>query len=144
MVALQEAETNAGRIATALGWGFSSDRSQVISRFPILEPADGDGVYVLVEVRPGRVVAVASVHPPAEPYGPELALQGGTPDEVIALERRIRLPKLRAPPRGAAPDGRGRDPGLPAGRLQRPIAPGLDRAHASGPGRRSPPRSTGR
>ena len=48
-------------------------RTQVISRYPIVEPADAVGVYVLVEVRPGRVVAVASVHPPAEPYGPELA-----------------------------------------------------------------------
>ena len=49
----------------------------MISRHPIVEPADGVGVYVLVEVRPGRVVAIASVHPPAEPYGPELAGQGG-------------------------------------------------------------------
>ena len=56
------------------------------------------GVYVLVEVRPGRVVAIASVHPPAEPYGPELAGRGATEAEVIALERRIRLPKAgRAP-----------------------------------------------
>jgi endonuclease/exonuclease/phosphatase family metal-dependent hydrolase len=96
IVALQEAETNAGRIATALGWDFASDRSQVISRHPIVEPADGLGIYVLVEVRPGEVVAVASVHPPAEPYGPELTLRGGTTDEVIALERRIRLPAIQA------------------------------------------------
>ena len=96
IVALEEAVTNAGRIAAALGWASWSDRSQVISRYPIVEPADGVGVYVLVEVRPGRVVAVASVHPPAEPYGPELAGRGGTEAEVIELERRIRLPKLDA------------------------------------------------
>jgi endonuclease/exonuclease/phosphatase family metal-dependent hydrolase len=96
IVALQEAVTNAGRIAAALGWAFASDRSQVTSRFPIVEPADAVGAYVLVEVRPGRVVAVASVHTPAEPYGPELAGRGGTEAEVIALERRIRLPKLDA------------------------------------------------
>ena len=96
IVALEEAVTNAGRIATALGWDHASDRSQVIARHRILEPADGVGVYVLVEVAPGRVVAVASVHPPAEPYGPELAGRGGTEAEIIDLERRIRLPKLEA------------------------------------------------
>ena len=66
IVALEEAVTNAGPIATALGWASWSDRSQVISRHPIVEPADGVGVYVLVEVRPGRVVAVSSFHPPAD------------------------------------------------------------------------------
>ena len=51
IVALQEAVTNTGRIAAALGWDFASVRSQVISRFPIIEPVEGVGVYVLVEVR---------------------------------------------------------------------------------------------
>ena len=94
VVALQEAVTNAGRIAAALGWAFASDRSQVISRHQILEPTDGIGTHVLVEIRPGRVVAVASVHPPAEPYGPELAAHGASEADVIELERQIRLPVL--------------------------------------------------
>ena len=97
IVALQEAEGNAARIATALGWRFASARTQVIARWPILDPVDREPGLVFVEVRPGRAVAVMSVHPPAEPYGPELAAQGGAAVEIEALERRVRLPRLERP-----------------------------------------------
>ena len=97
VVALQEAMGNTARVAEALGWGYASHRTQIVSRHPTLVPALEDGVSAYVEVRPGRVVALASVHPPAEPYGPELAGRGGSPSEVIDLERRVRLPRLRRP-----------------------------------------------
>ncbi|MHB8459538.1 MAG: endonuclease/exonuclease/phosphatase family protein [Candidatus Limnocylindrales bacterium] len=94
IVALEEAMGNTARIADALGWGFASARTHVLSRHPIVEPADGDGVFVFVEIRPGRIVAVANVHLPADPYGPHLAAEGGSPAEVVILERCIRLPVL--------------------------------------------------
>ena len=97
VVALQEAEGNANQIATALGWGFASARTQVIARWPILDPVDREPGLVYVEVRPGRAVAIMSVHPPAEPYGPELAARGGSASGIEALERRIRLPRLERP-----------------------------------------------
>ena len=94
IVALEEAMGNTARTADALGWEHASARTHVLSRHPIADPPDGDGVYVFVEVRPGEIVAVANVHQPADPYGPDLALRGGTPADVVDLERRIRLPKL--------------------------------------------------
>lgn len=97
IVALQEAVGNADRIAASLGWGFASHRTQVISPHPIVDPPDPEAPYQLVEVRPGRVVAVMSVHPPAEPYGPEAMLRGASVAEIIELERRIRLPRLERP-----------------------------------------------
>jgi exonuclease III len=97
IVAIQEAMGSTARVAEALDWAYASHRTQVVSRYPLILPAETDGVSAYVEVRPGYVVALASVHPPAEPYGPELALAGGSADEVMALERRIRLPRLDRP-----------------------------------------------
>lgn len=94
IVALEEAMGHTARIADALGWGFASARTQVLSRHPIVDPPAGDGTFAYVEVQPGKVVAVANVHLPAEPYGPELASRGGSAEALIALERRIRFPKL--------------------------------------------------
>lgn len=94
VVALQEAWGNTARIAEALGWGFASHRTQILSRHPLVDPAAGDPGPTLAEVRPGQVVAITSIHLPAEPYGPELARRGGSETDVIDLERRVRLPRL--------------------------------------------------
>src|SRR6185295_5419551 len=51
IVGIEEGEHNAGVIAAALGW-HASDRLQVISRFPIVDPPGGEGVAVWVEVLP--------------------------------------------------------------------------------------------
>lgn len=92
-VALQEAMANTARIAEALDWPFASVRTQVISRHPIADPPAGGG-HVFLEIRPGRVVALASVHLPADPYGPEAVASGADPASVVALEQRIRLPSI--------------------------------------------------
>ncbi|MGH2511625.1 MAG: endonuclease/exonuclease/phosphatase family protein [Candidatus Limnocylindrales bacterium] len=94
IVALEEAMGNAGPIAAALGWGFASNRSQLISRHPIVDPSAGEGVFEFVEIRLGRVVAVANVHLPSEPYGPSLVRQGVGWDAVVDLESRVRLPEI--------------------------------------------------
>ena len=61
VVGIQEAEGNLQRLAAALGWNYNL-RQYVISRFPLAEPPGVDGKYVLVEVEPGRMVALANVH----------------------------------------------------------------------------------
>ncbi|MFI5101103.1 MAG: endonuclease/exonuclease/phosphatase family protein [Actinomycetes bacterium] len=94
VVGLQEAERNTDVIAKALGW-YSSARDHVISRFPIVDPPDGDGVYVFVEPSPGRVVAVANVHMPSDPYGPYAVRDGATRAQVLELERTVRLPAIQ-------------------------------------------------
>ena len=95
IVGLEEAMGNTARVAAALNWGFASARTHVLSRHPVVEPPNADGVYEYVEIQPGRIVAVANVHLPAEPYGPALLAMGGSPAEVDDLERRVRLPGLQ-------------------------------------------------
>jgi exonuclease III len=95
IVGLEEPEGNAPAIAAALGWKHVDPRSDVISRFPIIDPPGGDGRFVLVEVRPGEVVAVANVHLPSDPYGPYWVAAGRSVGELLALERRLRLPKIQ-------------------------------------------------
>ena len=48
VIGLEEAETNTGRLARAAGYPYWSDATQVVSRFPLLEPPDAKGHYVFV------------------------------------------------------------------------------------------------
>ncbi len=93
IVGIEEGEHNAGLIAAALGW-HASDRLQVISRFPIVDPPGGGGIHVWVEVLPGRFVAIGNVHLPAEPYGPYEIRDGTALADVLALEASVRLPAI--------------------------------------------------
>ncbi len=94
VVGLQEVEGHARQIAEALGWLYVDERMQIISRFPLIDPPGADGLYTLVEVRPGQVFAMANVHLPSDPYGPEAVRDGATPEEVLELEAEMRLPLL--------------------------------------------------
>lgn len=93
IVAVQEAEGNLTRLAADLGW-HCDVRSYVVSQHPIIDPPEGGGRYVYVEIRPGRVVAVANVHLPSDPYGPHWVRDGRSLEEVLDLERATRLPGI--------------------------------------------------
>jgi len=106
IVGIEEGEHNAGVIAGAIGWN-ASDRTQVISRFPIVDPPGAGGHYVWVEVLPGRFVAIGNVHLPSDPYGPYEIRDGATLDQVLDLETSVRLPAIQTsigvlPPLAAA------------------------------------------
>ena len=104
VVGLQEAEGNTRRIAAALGWPYWSDRLHVVSRHPLIDPPEARGEYVLVQLRPGEVFALANVHLTSDPYGPYAVRDGRPLNRVLALERRVRLPEIRATLR-ALPSG---------------------------------------
>jgi endonuclease/exonuclease/phosphatase family metal-dependent hydrolase len=91
---IQEPEGNLERLAGDLGWHFNR-RNHVISKYPLIDPPGGDGRFLFVEVRPGRVVAMANVHLPSDPYGPYWLREGRAPAEVKALEREVRLSALQ-------------------------------------------------
>ncbi len=93
-VGIQEGTGNACRIADALDWQ-CSPRLQVISRFPLIDPPGADGLYVYNEVAPGRIMAVANVHLTSDPYGPYFPREGWTLEEILALERELRLPEVQ-------------------------------------------------
>jgi endonuclease/exonuclease/phosphatase family metal-dependent hydrolase len=102
IVGLQEATGNTRKVAEALGWNYN-ERTQVISRFPILDPGGGDGLYVFVQPTPSTVVAVSNTHLPSSPYGPYRAQAGYTPEQLVHLEERLRLPAIRPQLEGLPP-----------------------------------------
>ena len=93
VVGVQEAERNTTALARLLGW-HADPRAHVISRFPLLRPAGGQGLYTFVEPVPGRIVAVANTHLPSTPYGPYRVQRGRSRAQVLALEERLRVAAL--------------------------------------------------
>jgi endonuclease/exonuclease/phosphatase family metal-dependent hydrolase len=96
IVGLQEAEGNTRRIAEALHWPYWSDRLHVVSRFPLIDPPEANGEYVLAQVRPGQVFALANVHLTSDPYGPYLVRSNQSLAQVLANERATRVPEINA------------------------------------------------
>jgi hypothetical protein len=96
VVGLQEPINNTRWIAERLGW-YANPRNHVISRFPIIDPPAGRGVYVFVEVAPGEVVAVANTHLPSTPYSPYMMRNGEPRERILEVEERLRLPEIRRP-----------------------------------------------
>ncbi len=96
VVAIEEAYGNTDRLARALGWANVDRRTQIISRFPVVEIRGARGTALtLIELSPGCVVAVGNVHLPSDPSVDTL-LQQGKHDEIIAIERASRLPPLQS------------------------------------------------
>ena len=102
VVGLNEATMNTCPLAQKLGWHCSA-RTQVISRYRIVDPPGANGLYVFVEPLPGRVVAVSDVHLPADPYGPYELRDGATVAEVLELENDLRLPDIQDELQGLPP-----------------------------------------
>lgn len=94
IVGLEEGQHNTSRVAEALGW-YASERLQIVSRYPLIDPPGGNGVYLFAELAPGRIVAVASVHLPAVPYGPYRVRDGMSRAKLRALEESVRLPAIQ-------------------------------------------------
>ena len=94
VVGLEEGTMNTCPLAQKLGWN-CSPRTQIISRYPIIDPPGANGLYVFVEPSPGRVVAVSDVHLPADPYGPYEIRDGATLAEVLQLENSLRVPDIQ-------------------------------------------------
>jgi len=95
VVGIEEGGGEIPQIARALHWRYYDIRMQIVSRLPLVDPPDGKGLYTYVETSPGRVVAMENVHLPAAPYGPVWVKHGRTAAQVIAMEKRVRLPAIQ-------------------------------------------------
>jgi len=102
VVGIQEAWGNTARLADALDWKYYNKRQHIISRLPLFEPTDSHDLYTLVEVKSGYVVAMANVHLPDEPYGPDLVRKGKSATDIEAVESKVRLPTALPPIRKLA------------------------------------------
>jgi endonuclease/exonuclease/phosphatase family metal-dependent hydrolase/ribosomal protein S28E/S33 len=95
IVGLQEAEGNIRQLADALDWPYANERTQIISRFPLIDPPGADGRYLFAQTAPGEIVAVANVHLPSDPYGPYEVRDGAALEDVLELETSTRLAALQ-------------------------------------------------
>ena len=95
VVGIEEGGGEVRQIAQALHWRYYDIRMQIVSRLPLVDPPGGHGLYTFVEVSPGRVVAMENVHLPSAPYGPVWVKHGKTAAQVIAMEKRVRLPAIQ-------------------------------------------------
>lgn len=93
VVGIQEAEGNLQRLANELGWHYDL-QNYVISKHPLIDPPGADGRYVYVEVEPGKIIAIANVHLPSDPYGPDAVRDGATLEDVLQLEQIVRMPAI--------------------------------------------------
>jgi exonuclease III len=103
VVGIEEAQTHIPRLARALGWPYFSERLQVVSKLPLIDPPGADGHYLYVEVAPGEIVALQNVHLPSNPYGPFRIKMGATRQEVLDIENRLRVPAMQATLDASAP-----------------------------------------
>jgi hypothetical protein len=111
VVGVEEAWGNIPKIAGALGWPYYDVRMQIVSRYPLLDPPGGEGVYTFVQVAPGKVVAIGNVHLPSAPYGPNLVRDGAKPADVLEREDNSRVPAVTPTVEAMAPLA---DAGIPS------------------------------
>jgi exonuclease III len=95
IVCIEEAEGNIPLIAAKLGWNYYDTRQQILSRFPIIDPPEGKGIYIFVEMSHGKYIAISNVHLPSKRYGPDLIKQGKPHSLISRVERKLRLAPLK-------------------------------------------------
>jgi hypothetical protein len=103
VVAIEEGYGRVDALARDGGWPYYSERFQLLSRFPIIDPPGGDGRYAFIEVAPGEIVAIQNIHLPSNPYGPFRILRGETRAQILERERQLRLPTMERTLEASAP-----------------------------------------
>jgi len=94
VVGIEESYNNLPKIAKATGYPYYNVSLQILSRYPLYEPSGGDGLYALIEVQPGYVIAFCNIHLDSVKYGPTALLRGKPVDAVIAAENEVRTSAL--------------------------------------------------
>ena len=95
-------------IAERTGYPYYNTSLQLLSKYPILEPSGGGGLYALLEVEPGYVVPFFNEHLDYVAWGPRGLRNGNSVASVIESENRVRTSALDRPieaMRGLIDDG---------------------------------------
>jgi endonuclease/exonuclease/phosphatase family metal-dependent hydrolase len=95
IVGLQEPEGNIRAIARSAGLPYVDESLHLISRYPLYAAERGGIRFAYAAVRTRKVVAIANVHLPSSPYGPELQRDGKSRRAVLENERATRLGEIR-------------------------------------------------
>ena len=101
VVGLQEPFGNTRKIARLLGW-HAAPRLHMVSRFPLVFPEGSSvagnpgghipqGVWGYLLLGNGAVAAVANTHTPSYPDGVKMMMLGASREDILAVERRVRV-----------------------------------------------------
>jgi endonuclease/exonuclease/phosphatase family metal-dependent hydrolase len=94
VVGIEESYDSLPTIAKATGYPYYNVSLQILSKYPVLEPSGGNGLYALIEVQAGYVIAFCNIHLDYVDYGPTALLGGQPVDAVIATEDKVRTSAL--------------------------------------------------
>jgi hypothetical protein len=94
VVGVLESYNRLPEIAQRTGYPYYNLSLQLLSKYPIHESSGADGLYALIEVQPGYVVAMFNTHLDYVRYGPRLYLGGMPVDELIASENEVRTSSI--------------------------------------------------
>ena len=75
VVGVLESYERLPEIAERTGYPYYNTSLQLLSKYPILEPSDGDGLYAMLEVEPGYVIPFFNVHLDYVEWGPRSLAQ---------------------------------------------------------------------
>jgi len=89
VVGVLESYDRLPEIARRTGYPYYNVGLQLLSKYPIHEPSGAEGLYALIEVEPGYVVAMFNTHLDYVRYGPRLYLGGMPLAEVLASEDEV-------------------------------------------------------
>ncbi len=90
IVGVLESYDRLPEIAERTGYPYYDLGLQLLSKYPIHEPSGADGLYALIEVQPGHVVAMFNTHLDYVRYGPRLYRSGMPLADVLASEDEVR------------------------------------------------------
>ncbi len=90
VVGVLESYDRLPEIAEKTGYPYYNLGLQLLSKYPIHEPSGAEGLYALIEVEPGYVVAMFNTHLDYVRYGPRLYLDGMPLAQVLASEDEVR------------------------------------------------------
>jgi hypothetical protein len=94
VVGVLESYNRLPEIAEKTGYPYYNVGLQLLSKYPIHEPSGAGGLYALIEVQPGYVVAFFNTHLDYVAYGPKLLAEGMSVQDVIASENEIRTSSM--------------------------------------------------
>ena len=84
-------------MARRTGYPYYNVSLQILSKYPILEPSGGGGLYALIEVKPGYVVPFFNEHLDYVKWGPRALRRGDSVASVIKSENEVRTSALAKP-----------------------------------------------
>ncbi len=97
VVGVLESYERLPEIARKTGYPYYNTSLQLLSKYPILEPSGGDGLYAMLEVEPGYAIPFFNVHLDYVAWGPRMLKNGRSVEEVIASENEVRTSAMQQP-----------------------------------------------